>query len=127
MAGDLLVVMLRMNLAHPGDPRKPVQAVAFEAAIDPCIRDPEPVIALQVSDDPDRPQMVLAAKVQDILRYFRWRLVGVIVRHRAPIRQARFAMCLIGMPPPIEAGTPNPKIPACLADIPDRLGMLKNA
>jgi hypothetical protein len=30
------------------------------------------------------------------------------------------------MPPPIEAGTPNPEIPACLADIPDRLGMLKN-
>jgi len=81
-----------MDLADPGAARKPVQAIALEDPADPGIRDPDPVIGLQVPDDTDRSQVILATKVQDLLGD-RWqRLVGVVMRHRALIGQSGLTM-----------------------------------
>ncbi len=50
----------------------------------------EAVIAIQVSDDPDRPQMVFAPKMDDLLHDFRRRLVGMTMRNGPGIGQAGF-------------------------------------
>ena len=65
VAGNLLVVAFGVNLAHSGPAREPVQTVVFEDPIDASIRDGDAVTALQIPDDPDRPEVVRAAQVKD--------------------------------------------------------------
>ena len=58
MARDLVLIPLGVDLADARPARKPVQAMPPENAIDPGIRDFDAVIAGEVPDDPDGPQMI---------------------------------------------------------------------
>jgi hypothetical protein len=58
VAGNFLLITLGVNFANPSTSRKPVQAVSLENAIDAGIRDLDVVIARQIPDDPDGPQVV---------------------------------------------------------------------
>lgn len=81
VAGDLFVIALGVDLAHPGAAREPVQPVALEDPVDAGIRDCDAVIALQIPDDPDRPQMVFAPEMQHLLSNFRRYLVWMAMRY----------------------------------------------
>ena len=58
----LLVVSLGVNLALARTAWEAVQTVPAKNAIDASIGDPDVVIALQIPDDPDRSEMILATK-----------------------------------------------------------------
>ena len=84
------------------------------------------MIARQIPDDPDGPEVILAAQIQKLLHDLWRRLIGRVLWNRFGILQTRFAMLLIRIPPSIEAGSPNPKIPTGLAGIADLFGVLKH-
>ena len=74
---DLLVIPFGMNLTDTSTAREPVEVIAFEYSLNTCIRNLDAVIALQIPHDPDRTQVVFAAKMNDLLYNF-WRgLPGV--------------------------------------------------
>ena len=84
------------------------------------------MVPCQVPDDPDRPQMILPAQIQNLLNDLGRRLIGRVLWNLFGILQTGFAMLLIGITPSVEAGSPNPKIPACFTSIPDLLGVLEH-
>lgn len=53
--------------------------MALEDPVDPSIRDIVAVIALQIPDNPDRTEMVLALNMADILGDFERRFVWVVM------------------------------------------------
>ena len=108
-------------------PRQPVQPVALEGPLNPSIGDPEPMVALQVPDDPLRPEMVLAVKMQDLLGNLRRRLVRMVVRRGSLAGEAGLTLGLQRMPPPVKACTLDTEVSARLADIAPCLSMLENA
>ena len=61
VTGNLLVVTLRVDLSDAGTSGQSVEAVALEDSVHSGIRDPDPMIALEIPDDADWSQMVLAA------------------------------------------------------------------
>lgn len=61
MIWHLLIVALAVHLSRVSPPRQAVQSMALEGAIDSCVGDFDGVIALQVPDNPDRPEMILAS------------------------------------------------------------------
>lgn len=83
VAWHLFVVALGMDLPRTRPPRKAVQAMPLQSAIDARVRDFDGVIALLIPDDPDRSEMVLESEVKDLLFDPRRHLVRMIVWHRA--------------------------------------------
>lgn len=63
MAGDLLGMALGVNLPEPRASWQPVETMTPEDLVDAGIRDLDTVMALQIPDDPDGPQMVLSPEV----------------------------------------------------------------
>ena len=61
------------------------------------------------------------------IRDFRRRLFGMTMRNGRGVGQAGFTSIRVGMPPSVNAGPANPKVPACPADISDLFCVLKNA
>jgi hypothetical protein len=55
--------------------------MSFEGAMDVRIGDFDGVIALQILDNPDRSEMILAPEVEDLLLDFRRHLVRMIMWH----------------------------------------------
>ena len=96
MAWHLFAVSFGMDLAHTGSTRKTVQAIAPEDSVDAGIRDLEAVIALQVPDDPDRPQMVLTPEVQNLFLDLGRCSIGMPFRYRLAIDEAGFTSLSIG-------------------------------
>ena len=61
MAGDLLAVALGMDFSHARSARQPTDAVAPEDVGHASIGELDTVIARQVPDDPDGPEVIFAA------------------------------------------------------------------
>ena len=81
VAGDLFVVALGVDLAFARASWEPVQTIALEDPVNTGIRDFDAVIAFQIPDDPDRPQMVFAPEMQHLLSDFRRYLVWMAMRY----------------------------------------------
>ena len=91
------------------------------------VRDSEPMIALQIPDNADWPEVIFAAQMQDFLRDCLWRPVRMVVRNRSLVGQPRLAVICKGMTPSIEAGSPDPEVSAGLADVTRRRSVIQNA
>ena len=78
---NLLLISLGVKLSHACAPGQSIEAVAPENAVNPSIRDLDVVIARQVPDDPDRPQVILAAQIQNLLDDLVRRLIGGVLRN----------------------------------------------
>ena len=70
------------------------------------------MISLQVPDDPNGPEVVLAAKMQHLLR-----LIGGFFGTRLADDQISLTTAEIGCAPSIETCPCQPEIAACLANI----------
>jgi hypothetical protein len=106
MAGTLFAISPGVDLAHPGAERQAVQTNAPEDSVDTGIRHLDAMIALQVPDDADWPEMVFAPQLQDFL----YDLIGCPVRvapgNRSGVNKALDAVPAIGV-------TPDPELSAC--------------
>lgn len=76
MARHLLVIPLGVDFADARTARQPVQTMAFEDAVDGCIRHADSVIARHVPHDPFGSEVILATQMKDLLLNLRRRLVG---------------------------------------------------
>ena len=127
MPENLLVIALGVDFAHPRAARQAVYTIALEDAINASVRDFEPMIAFQIPDDPDGPEVIVAAQMQDLLRDCLRRPVRMVVRNRSLVGQPRLAVVCKGMTPSIEAGSPDPEVSAGLADVTRRRSVIQNA
>lgn len=78
---NLLLISLCVKLSQACASGQSIEAVAPENAVDPSIRDLDVVIARQVPDDPDRPQVILAAQIQNLLDDLVRSLIGGVLRN----------------------------------------------
>lgn len=78
---NLLLISLGVKLSHASASGRSIEAVAPENAVDPSIRNLDVVIARQVTDDPDRPKVILSAQIQNLLDDLRRRMIGKILRN----------------------------------------------
>jgi hypothetical protein len=85
------------------------------------------MIALEIPDDADGPEVIVAAQMQDFLRDRFRRPVRMVVRHRSLNGQPGLAVICEGMTPSIEVGSPDPEISTGLADVTRRRGVIQNA
>ena len=72
------------------------------------------VVALQIPNDPNWAEVVLAAKVQSLFLALRRRSIGVPLWDRRRIHEPCFDTVRIGLPPSIESRSRSSKIPARL-------------
>lgn len=101
MTRYLFLIPFGVQFTHPRTSGQAVEAVTSEGAINPGIRDFDVVIARQVPNDPNMPQMILAAQIQNFLDDLRRCLIGGIFRNWLGLLQVHFSMLLIGIPPPL--------------------------
>jgi hypothetical protein len=98
MTRNLLLITLGVQLPHARASGQPVEAVAPENAIDPGVRNFDVVISRQISDDPDRPQVIFATKIQDLLDNLGRCLIGRVLRNRFGVLETGFTMLLVCVP-----------------------------
>src|SRR6516162_5570417 len=67
MAGDLFLVPMRVHGAPPDAIREPVHPMALQGAVYRGVPDPDVVVALQVPDNPDRPEVIGPPQVEDLV------------------------------------------------------------
>lgn len=78
---NLLLISLGVKLSHACASGQSVEAVAPENAVDPSIRDLDVVIARQVPNDPNGPQVILAAQIQNLSDDLGRRLISRVLRN----------------------------------------------
>lgn len=126
MTRHLLIVALGVHFPQSGPPRQTIHAMSLERSIDTRIGHFDAVIALQIPDDPDRAEVILAPEMEDLLFDLRRHLVRMIMWHGPFCRQVSFATFRVSFAPSIKTGAANPEIPTRLADITDPVGMFQN-
>ena len=85
------------------------------------------MVARQIPDDPDGPEMVSLAQVQDFLDHFCRCPVGGVLGDRLPIDQPSRAVLFVQGLPAVKAGPANAEVAAGLNDSAILIGMLENA
>jgi hypothetical protein len=85
MAEHLLVIALGADLAHARSVRQAANAVAPEDTRHACVGDLNVVVARQIPDDPNRPEVVFAAQVKDLIDDLGRGLVGGVLGDRLGI------------------------------------------
>ena len=60
------------------------------------------MVARQVPDDPDRPEVIFAAQVKDLVDDLEWRLVGRVFRDGLGVDQPGFAALVVSGFPAVE-------------------------
>ena len=84
------------------------------------------MVARQVPDDPDRPEVIFAAQVKDLVDDLEWRLIGRVLRDGLGVDQPGFAALRVGCPPAIEARSPHAEVSAGPGHITDLLSMAQH-
>ena len=85
------------------------------------------MIARQIPDDPHWTQVVLAAKMKDLLLDFDRRPIGMPFRNRRPIHKTSSTIFSVGGLPTVEATAANAEISTRLRNVTRLLRVLKNA
>lgn len=85
------------------------------------------MIASQIPDDPHWAEVILAAKMKNLLFDLDWRAVGVSLWDRWPTHQAGLPMFAIGLTPSIETAAADAEVPTCLRNLTSLISMLKNS
>ena len=80
MSWHLLLIALGVQLAHSCASGRPVKAVALEDTVDAGVGDFDAVIARQIPNNPDWPEVILATQIQNLLNDLGRRLIGGVLR-----------------------------------------------
>jgi len=72
----MFLITISVKFAHPRTPWKPVEAIAPQNAVNPSIRDFYAVVALQLPNNPNRPEVIFTTKIKDFLDDLGWCLIG---------------------------------------------------
>ena len=127
VAGNLLLVAVRVHGPSPDAARKAVQTVPLADPIDGCVRGLDAVVALEVPDDAQRPHVVRPPQVEDLLHDLFGRLVRVVVGTAPPALQTLVAELAVSTPPQLERRSRDPEVPACLVDVARALDVLEDS
>lgn len=122
MARHLLLIALGVDLADQCSARQTAQPMALENAIDARIGELYGVIPLQTLDDAHGPKMMAPPQIQDLPDTLGDCATGGVPGDGLAVLQADDAVLPEGIPPAIEAGAADAKIPARLADRPPLIG-----
>ena len=80
MSRHLLLIAFGVQFAHACASGQSVEAVTLQDAVDPSIGDFDAVITRQIPNDPDRPQVILAAQIQNFFDDLSRGLIGRVLR-----------------------------------------------
>lgn len=122
-----LLVSLSMDFPNTRTAGKPTEAISFQDSIDAGIGDGDGMVPAHIPGNAHRTEMISGAQMQDFLDDFCRLLVGWIFGCAGSVLQPGFAIALESRFPPIEAGSADTEIAACLRNITVALGVLKNA
>src|SRR5260221_8186444 len=98
--------------------------MAPEDAVNTGVRNLDAVVAGEIPNDADQPEVVGLPQMENLLGNFRRRLVGGLLRNRLGIDEDHLTSGSIGRLPAIEAGSPDAKIAARPGDL---TGLLRRA
>src|SRR5260221_10105160 len=91
--------------------------MAPEDAVNTGVRNLDAVVAGEIPNDADRPEVVGLPQMENLLGNFRRRLVGGFLRNWLGIDEGRLTAGSIGRLPAVEAGSPDAKIAARPGDL----------
>lgn len=91
MAWDLFVVAFCVDFSHARSARQPAHAIALEDSADACFGNCDVVIAREIPDDADRPEVIRAAQMQDLVGDLRRCPVDRILGDRLGVDEPGFA------------------------------------
>ena len=112
MTWHLFVVALGMDFADARSARQSADAVAPEDTRHTCVGDLNVVVARQIPDDPDRPEVVFAAQVKDLVDDLGRGLVGRVLGDRFGIDQPNFAVLVVSGFPAVETSPAHAEVSA---------------
>ena len=84
------------------------------------------MVTLQIPDNPNRPEVVLAPQMQNLLDNLVRCPVGVVSGDWLGIAETVFTVLAIGLSPSIEAGAPDPEISTGDGHAADLVSVVKN-
>jgi hypothetical protein len=102
MTGHLLGVAMGMHRTSPHSARKPVHPMPAQDAVHAGIGDLHPVVALEIPDDANGPQVVGAAQMEDLLDNLGRRTQLEVDRTRLLVHQTLIPVGLVGLLPEVE-------------------------
>ena len=91
--------------------------MAAQGAVDGGITDGDPVVALEVPDDTDRPQMVRASEMKDQFEHRRRGRIGVRPSARALVDEPGVSLTRMRAPPEVKQGAGDAEVTAGLPDV----------
>jgi hypothetical protein len=90
MARDLPVIVLGMDFAHTRSARQAANAIAAQNARYAGVGDRDAVTTRKLPGDPNRPDMIIATQVKDLVDDLGRPLIGRLLRNRLGIKQRGF-------------------------------------
>lgn len=126
MPWHLLLVALGMHGAGSIGSGEQAETMAAESAVDACVGDGDGVVARQVPNDADRPEMVGLAQMKDLLDDRRRGAIGRVLWHGLFVHQALFALSAQRVFRAIETRPADPEVAAGLRNIADGIRVLEN-
>lgn len=127
MTRNLFLVPYGVNFAKASTVRRTTYPIAFEDAVDSSARDLDVMVAGQIPDNANWPQMVALPQMQDLLDDFLRCSVDRVLGDRLPVDQSSFTGVFIERLPAIKNGPANTEISASSNGTTNRFSMLENA
>jgi hypothetical protein len=97
--------------------RQPVEAIALEDTGDRCAGDFDPSVSRQIPDDPDRAEVVLAAKMKDLLLNLDRYSIGMPLWNFWPVHESGITVLPMGLTSTVEAAASDANISTGLGDM----------
>ena len=102
VAGNLFLVSDGVNFAQPRSAWQLAYSIAFEDTINTCARYLDVMIAGEIPDDANRPEMLSLAQMQNLLDDSSWRSVDRVLRDRLLVDQPILTFIFIQSFPAVE-------------------------
>lgn len=114
-----------VNSTHARPTRKPVHPVAAQDARYRCVRHPNVVVALQIPNNPHRPEVVFAAKTKLVLPKRGRCPVGMTFGDGRCVYKPCLTALSIGVTPTAKARSTDPEMAARPGNVADLFGRSK--
>ncbi len=108
----LLVVAIGVDAVHARCAQRSANAVSAQNACHASVGDFDAVIARQIPNDPDRPEMILTSQVENLVDHLRRRLVDRVLHNGFEVDQYCFAALLVCGFPAIETCSAHAEVSA---------------
>ena len=127
MAGNLFLIPDGVNFAQPRAAWQLAYPITREDTINTCARDLDVMVAGQIPNDANRPEMVSLAQMQNLLDNFWWCSVDWVLGNWLLVDQSSFTGVFIQSFPTVKASPCNAEVPAGPGNVAIVVSMFENA